>query len=455
MSLGDFRDHLIPADAERLRDARGLDPWTYAEPIRRTDKATGLIEYWQRLHDQPFKGITTDGPVLEGRYALADEGFDVAAAVTAAKGVVAALSEGELARVRHPLDAAEWRDWYNPEWPMNAHGVRLDEVAPEVRDAVAGLMRACFSDDGYIKTRQVRSANLYLGELYDLRNIMNEWSYHFLMFGEPGETEPWGWNLYGHHLALNCLVIGSQIVVSPTFMGAEPTTVDRGDGESFELFRREALTGIELMRSLPAEQRRLATAYRQMKDPAMPEGRWHFADERTLGGAYQDNRVIPYEGVRARDLTSGQQEQLLRVVESFVDFLPERPLRARMRQIEEALDDTWWSWIGPDDGVQPFYYRVQSPVVMIEFDNHQGVWLTNTEPARFHVHTVVRTPNGNDYGKDLLRQHYAAKHRTGADGTQGEGAGADGRPPASAHEHGAHPHTDGPDHTGHTGHQGH
>ncbi|MFE4213639.1 DUF3500 domain-containing protein [Streptomyces sp. NPDC056844] len=455
MSLGDFRDHLIPADAERLRDARGLDPWTYAEPIRRTDKATGLIDHWQRLHDQPFKGITTDGLVLEGKYALADEGFDVAAAVTAAKGVVAALSEGEAARVRHPLDAAEWRDWYNPEWPMNAHGVRLDEVAPEVRDAVAGLMRACFSDDGYIKTRQVRSANLYLGELYDLRTIMNEWSYHFLMFGEPGETEPWGWNLYGHHLALNCLVIGSQIVVSPTFMGAEPTTVDRGDGESFELFRREALTGIELMRSLPAEQRRLATAYRQMKDPAMPEGRWHFADERTLGGAYQDNRVIPYEGVRARDLTSGQQEQLLRVVESFVDFLPERPLRARMRQIEEALDDTWWSWVGPDDGVRPFYYRVQSPVVMVEFDNHQGVWLTNTEPARFHVHTVVRTPNCNDYGKDLLRQHYAAQHRAGADGTQGEGAGADGQPPAPAHEHGAHLHTGGPDYPGHTGHQGH
>ena len=22
-----------------------------------------------------------------------------------------------------------------------------------------------------------------------------------------------------------------------------------------------------------------------------------------------------------------------------------------------------------------------------------------------HIHTVVRTPNGNDYGKDLLRQH--------------------------------------------------
>jgi hypothetical protein len=28
-------------------------------------------------------------------------------------------------------------------------------------------------------------------------------------------------------------------------------------------------------------------------------------------------------------------------------------------------------------------------------------------PYREHIHAVVRTPNGNDYGKDLLRQHYA------------------------------------------------
>ncbi len=27
---------------------------------------------------------------------------------------------------------------------------------------------------------------------------------------------------------------------------------------------------------------------------------------------------------------------------------------------------------------------------------------------RDHIHTVVRTPNGDDYGKDLLRQHYEA-----------------------------------------------
>jgi len=31
-------------------------------------------------------------------------------------------------------------------------------------------------------------------------------------------------------------------------------------------------------------------------------------------------------------------------------------------------------------------------------------------PTRQHIHTVVRTPNGNDYGKDLLRQHYKLHH---------------------------------------------
>ncbi len=29
-------------------------------------------------------------------------------------------------------------------------------------------------------------------------------------------------------------------------------------------------------------------------------------------------------------------------------------------------------------------------------------------PTRQHIHVVVRTPNGNDYGKDLLRQHLEA-----------------------------------------------
>jgi Protein of unknown function (DUF3500) len=47
--------------------------------------------------------------------------------------------------------------------------------------------------------------------------------------------------------------------------------------------------------------------------------------------------------------------------------------------------------------------------VLIEFDHQPGIVYANNEPTRDHIHTVVRTPNGNDYGKDLLRQHYAQR----------------------------------------------
>jgi hypothetical protein len=63
-----------------------------------------------------------------------------------------------------------------------------------------------------------------------------------------------------------------------------------------------------------------------------------------------------------------------------------------------------------DDSV--FYYRIHSPVVLIEFDHLRGIALDNNFPSRAHIHTVVRTPNGNDYGRDLLRQHYAHFHQS-------------------------------------------
>jgi hypothetical protein len=50
-------------------------------------------------------------------------------------------------------------------------------------------------------------------------------------------------------------------------------------------------------------------------------------------------------------------------------------------------------------------------VILIEFDHQQPANLRqpggSNLPQRQHIHVVVRTPNGNDYGKDLLRQHLA------------------------------------------------
>ena len=89
----------------------------------------------------------------------------------------------------------------------------------------------------------------------------------------------------------------------------------------------------------------------------------------------------------------------------------------KMDEVRRHLDETRFAWIGGTEADSVFYYRVHSPVVLIEFDHQAPIALPNVsreQPIREHVHSIVRTPNGNDYGKDLLRQHYqrhSAPHR--------------------------------------------
>ena len=86
--------------------------------------------------------------------------------------------------------------------------------------------------------------------------------------------------------------------------------------------------------------------------------------------------------------------------------------KVKMSEVKKHLDATYFSWIGGTAPDSVFYYRIHSPVILIEFDHQLPAGLRQVVsnpkvPNREHVHAVVRTPNGNDYGKDLLRQHYA------------------------------------------------
>ena len=46
--------------------------------------------------------------------------------------------------------------------------------------------------------------------------------------GEPSATEPWGWQLDGHHAIINYFVLGDQVVMTPLFVGSEPVTAHTG-----------------------------------------------------------------------------------------------------------------------------------------------------------------------------------------------------------------------------------
>lgn len=405
MGHKDFHQYLMQIDAPRILMGRGHTVEEYGAQMMATEKAVGLKAEWDRLLNEPFKGITTDGNVQENLFELEDEGFDPAPAITAAQKMLDLMSPEQRQEISYPVESDKRRAWYNPEIPFNDNGVRLENMSEEARQAFLELLAACTSARGYEKVLQLLSANRYLGEIYNLLNIMNEWSYHFLMFGTPSENEPWGWSIYGHHACFNCFILGRQMVISPTFMGVEPNVIDRGDGHAFTLFTTEEERGLKLMQSLTPDLQDRATVYQLMEDPAMPPGRFNFADQRHFGGAFQDNRIVPIEGICASELTGEQQAMLLSTAEAFLEHIPDAPRAARMKLIEKHMDETWWSWIGGHGDDDPFYFRIQSPVIMIEFDHHSGMWLTNEQPEKFHIHTITRIPNGNDYGRALLKRY--------------------------------------------------
>ena len=54
--------------------------------------------------------------------------------------------------------------------------------------------------------------NGFLGEVVGLATMLNEFSYNIALYGEPDLQAPWGWQLYGHHCAVNCLVVEGRMV---------------------------------------------------------------------------------------------------------------------------------------------------------------------------------------------------------------------------------------------------
>ncbi|EXA32383.1 hypothetical protein FOVG_16429 [Fusarium oxysporum f. sp. pisi HDV247] len=379
-----------------------MDPHTYSQRILNNAKLKPLFQSWIQKLETPFYGVTSNGQKREGLFELQDEGAPTAKAVAAATAVLDALTPEERQKATYRLDEPEWRKWINPEFIIFDVGVRLESLAPLKQQLIMDLLKASLSEEGYRKITGAIKTNVFLGEICNARGILNAGSYYFSVYGTPSEKEPWAFTFFGHHTCLNFFFLRSQMSISPFFIGAEPNVIDSGYHKGTKICVNEEERGLSLMQSLSPELQGKAQIYKELQDPAMPAERWNLADQRHLGGAFQDNRIIPYEGVVASEMDEEQQQLLMNIVDCFLELLPPSVRKARLSQARMHLGETYFSWIGGYGDTDSFYYRVQSPVVLAEFDHHSGVFLNNKEPKKYHIHTIFRTPNGNDYGREWL-----------------------------------------------------
>jgi hypothetical protein len=410
-----FRKHLPDLNTPRFQTAAKQSPYEYAAEFQETQHPPWiyrLTKAWEELLEQPYQGVTTDGKVIEGLFEQRDEGVQIEGIVAAVDAVLGLCTDAEKEKLRYPLASKAWRSWSNPEFLLRPFGLRLEEVSESLAQSILAVLKATFSEEGYAKALGAMHTNHFLGDLCQVPRIMNKYSYNFLLFGTPSADEPWGWSLYGHHLCLNVYLHGRQIFISPTFTGAEPNCIDEGPYAGTAILSAEGDLGLQLMQSLRPEDQEAATIFKELKDERMlitggedlKVDRWNQDDQRHVCGAFRDNRTVPYEGLCARTLTPAQKSLLLSIVKEFVLYLPAPARDLRLQDVERHMDETWFCWIGGHGDEDAFYYRIQSPVIICEFDHHSGVFLSNSEPAKFHVHTLVRTPNRGDYGDAVRRK---------------------------------------------------
>ena len=377
--------------AESLRDR-------FARMSREAE-AKGLAE--------PFKGVTSDGTIAPDLFAIRSTGVSTAPVQKAATTFLAALTPEQRTRASFGLDDAEWRKWMNQHF-YRRQGVGFDEMTPAQREAAFGLLRASLSARGLTLSRDIMRLNHTLGELNDNDfEQYGEWLYYITVMGTPSATEPWGWQIDGHHLIVNYFVLGDQVVMTPSFFGSEPVIATSGKYAGTRILQEEQARGLAFVNGLDDAQR--SRAILRSDKPG----------NENVGEAWKDNVVVPYVGLPAASLTAAQKARLLALVSLHLK-MDDGHAKVKMEEVRRHLDATHFAWIGGTAPDSVFYYRIHSPVVLIEFDHQSPAGMRHLRPDRApfkdHVHVVVRTPNGNDYGKDLLRQHYQKHSHDAAHG---------------------------------------
>lgn len=349
---------------------------------------------------EPFRGITTNGQIVPDLFHISPTGVSTEPVRNAAEKFIATLNNVQLAHTVFTVDDVQWRKWMNQHFYVRA-GISFQEMNTEQRDAAYGLMRASLSARGFELTRNIMRLNETLAELASDPVFLGEWLYYITILGKPSASEPWGWQFSGHHAIFNYFVLGDQVVMTPLFIGSEPVRAPSGKYKGLEILQQEQNDGLAMLRALPEAQQKQAVL------------NFSKAGNNNLTEAFKDNVVLDYAGLRTNALPDDARQRFRDLIHLYVSNMDEGHARVKMDEVDRHIDNTWFAWIGGSEPDSVFYYRVQSPVILIEFDHQRPANLARfaknpKQPTRQHIHCVVRTPNGNDYGKDLLRQHYLA-----------------------------------------------
>lgn len=301
----------------------------------------------------------------------------------AAQAFLGSLSPELKGKAEFAFADAERENWKFT--PQSRKGVSLEMLDAAQQNLAKKLLATVLSEQGLLKANTIEDLEKLLGEMENNPVRRNHKAYFTSIFGKPADKATWGYRYEGHHLAVNVTIVdGQHLIASPTFMGASPAKVVEGRLKGTHILAKEE----ELARALAVslQQSGKAIVY---TDKAPGD---------ILTGEKRVAQQLEPVGVTADVLTEEQKSLLHSLIAEYANR--HRPAIAEQEiKAIQSLDpkDLRFAWAGSLEVAKPYYYRIQTPSVLIEAANSQN----NAN----HIHTVWRD-HKNDFGRDSLGEHY-------------------------------------------------
>lgn len=338
----------------------------------------------------------------------------------------AALSEDLLKTAVACLDDQRLTEWSNLPAAFNARdGINYGQLSADQLTSFKKLLQLFLSADGYQKVDEIT----VLAEGFLNTKNARDWGpnkYYITLFGDPSNSGSWGFQLDGHHCAINFLVHGEYVSMVPAFLGAEPT-VGTFNNTNFDIFKDERDLALVLYNGFTATENAAAVstgdAATMLVGP--PEsGSDAFKD------SYDYTQFA--NGLKYSDMSAATQANLVLLMKEYVYNLNTTFADIWWADVMTNIDDTYFVWLDEVDTPTTqtqFYYRIYNPYLWVEYNMESPVadGIENWN----HAHTITRIPdnpgtaNGGDYGifaqiinqggtRTLLEHYLSADHHKGS-----------------------------------------
>ena len=311
----------------------------------------------------------------------------------AANAFLATLKPEQKAKATFKLDDKNRTRWHFVPTEMHArHGLSFREMQQDQQHMAFALLASVMSAKGLQKSAQIMSLEQILNDANPEGRFARDPKWYFLsFFGNPSTEGAWGWRFEGHHLSLSFTIIDGHVAsITPSFWGTNPGKVLSGPRKGLQVLANEENYARILAQSFTKKQKDIAIISEK-------------APEDIITKANRKAQRLEPLGIAASKMKKKQISQLWTIIEVYLrNYRPDIADETLANLEEVNLKNIHFGWAGSLKAAEGHYYRIQAPDFLIEYDNTQG--------GANHVHCVIRDLK-NDFGDDLLRQHYEKHHK--------------------------------------------